>query len=784
MSNENDLISPIAIDLGAKNTGVYFAHYKKGKTLGEIEKAGRVYQLEKDYTLLMQRRTASRHQRRGFDRRQMVKRLFKLIWEKHFDLEWDADIQQTISFLLNRRGFNYLTEEYDADILREFPQVVFEVLPEVVKTELADFANENGSYNLASALTQWSKQDSQIATIFKEIDKEPSRINKRQVVIKRAKKLREYCATRIQGGVVVEADNAKIKLDKLSKWIVDEWIAKKLQVEGIENATYEENGTEKNVIEDKVVHLIQYLNRQAPETAQTILGSIPDYSTEEAEIKSSVWDFNSTELKNIEEKKEGNFFYSSDKSNDSKPNIKNHLHHLAFALHKIHNELESGGRHRSKYFDEINEALNNKSHTHGYLKRFCQRLHDDEFKLSDENSLDVEKLTNLIGHLSNLELKPLRKYFNDKEYSVKKGGDQWDEKRLAAIFSRWVLSEWRVNPEKDKDKAEGKQGDYKQLREDWIADKNNTPDSVVDFWLKTKPFLTIPPYQDNNNRRPPRCQSLVLNAEYLDKKYPDWEKWFEILNDLQSDYLGDFETELKELKSGKGKPYFSDDCQPKSKRGKGNSQCRSQQDLQARVLQFIFDRVKASDPLHLNEIFSHTKKIRQLNAKEEKGTDEYNNIVKKLETAINESKLPKDLKTQPDDNNDAVFADKTFPHLVCDYYKQRQRARDGRIYIHPQYRYVKDRDSYENTGRFDDKDCLLTYCNHKPRQKKYQLLFDVAGALHVSPKKLQEVLDEKPGDTLIEKLDHWLNSFDALKANCVRAAKEQKVCGSRCFVMG
>ena len=48
-------ISPISVDLGAKNTGVYFAHYKAGSALNEIQnKKGIVYQLEKDnYTLLM-----------------------------------------------------------------------------------------------------------------------------------------------------------------------------------------------------------------------------------------------------------------------------------------------------------------------------------------------------------------------------------------------------------------------------------------------------------------------------------------------------------------------------------------------------------------------------------------------------------------------------------------------------------------------------------------------------------------------------------------------------------
>ena len=129
-------ISPISIDLGAKNTGVYFAHYPEKSVLDKIKKSGKVYQLEKDsYTLLMANRTAKRHQRRGYDRRQMVKRLFKLIWEKHFKLLWDKDVQQTISFLLNRRGFTFLTEEYDPEILSQFPRKAYDLLPKELQEE-------------------------------------------------------------------------------------------------------------------------------------------------------------------------------------------------------------------------------------------------------------------------------------------------------------------------------------------------------------------------------------------------------------------------------------------------------------------------------------------------------------------------------------------------------------------------------------------------------------------------------------------------------------------------
>ena len=52
-------ILPIAIDLGAKNTGVFSAYYDKDTKLENLKhKQGNVYDLSKDaYTLLMTSRT-------------------------------------------------------------------------------------------------------------------------------------------------------------------------------------------------------------------------------------------------------------------------------------------------------------------------------------------------------------------------------------------------------------------------------------------------------------------------------------------------------------------------------------------------------------------------------------------------------------------------------------------------------------------------------------------------------------------------------------------------------
>ena len=140
--------------------------------------------------------------------------------------------------------------------------------------------------------------------------------------------------------------------------------------------------------------------------------------------------------------------------------------------------------------------------------------------------------------------------------------------------------------------------------------------------------------------------------------------------------------------------------------------------------------------------------------------------------------MPGELKTPRNYEND-LFEKSSFLHLVCKYYKQRQRARDGRIYIHPQYRFIKGR-GYENTGRFYHKNHLLSYCNHKPRQKRYQTLWDLAGLLQVSPdvlkyEALKQTTDGQVDNPMDEKLVNWLlNCTKGLKANCEGAAKEQK----------
>ena len=747
MSNITEkYISPIAIDLGAKNTGVYFAHYRAEGALDEIKnKKGKVYQLEKDkYTLLMENRTATRHQKRGFDRRQMVKRLFKLIWTKHFELDWNKDIQQAISFLLNRRGFTFLTEEYDSEVLKEFPSEILNHndFPTELKKKLSTNDLSSEPVNLHEKIQELSKNSKDLEKVKELFDKEIKKITRPLCVIGRIEKLKKYCEKRKKdiGQKIEEGKKEKGKLSELSHWILKEW-----KDRGIK-------GLEINNRKQKSVDIVSYLNDLPLEKIKEILTSIPDTAQEKKKLKNSIWKIQKVENFKLESAD----FSKPKEENKLEQWRQTHLQHLGFALDKTYNEIKSGGRHRSKYFEEIEKVLNDNytEKSPKYLKNFC-----DNLKAGEYPPLDIKTLKNLIGHLSNFELNLLRSYFNCKSHIE---GDKWNETRLDDKLKHWVKNIWRVNPEKDKEKADEGKYSYKCLKNKLEKNKN-----IINFFLKEDPNWTIPPYQNKDNRHPPKCQSLILNTNYLDQHYKDWESWLDKLKEglkkEGSDYLGDYEKELNSLTSARGKGYFNQKIESNLKKDSGK---RTKKHLKARLLQFIFDRVKKEDPFKLNHIFSHTKKLRQIrqNIKDNESVEAEK---EKLEKSISNSKLPTSLKSEPDFNSEDIFKQKTFLHLVCKYYKLRQKAKDSRLFIHPMYNYVKGQ-GYKNTGRFYDKKQLLIYCNHKPRRKEHQTFDDLAPILKVSSKKLREKAENS--DDLIKKL----KDIKGLKTNCDALAKQQK----------
>ena len=84
----NKIISPIAIDMGAKNTGVYLQHFEQGEdptTSGNS--AGRTIVIDGDSITWSQvNRTQKRHQVRGNKRRKLAKRLLLVILGKSYGI--------------------------------------------------------------------------------------------------------------------------------------------------------------------------------------------------------------------------------------------------------------------------------------------------------------------------------------------------------------------------------------------------------------------------------------------------------------------------------------------------------------------------------------------------------------------------------------------------------------------------------------------------------------------------------------------------------------------------
>ena len=759
MSEKKHFISPISIDLGAKNTGVYFAHYKAGSSLDDFEKLkedqekgikGVVYLLEKDdYTLLMQNRTIKRHQKRGFDRRQMVKRLFKLIWTQHFDQEWDKDTQQAISFLFNRRGFTFLTEEYDPEALEEFPVEILnhDQFPKKLRN-LLNISNPSGeTVNLHEEIEELSKNEKKLKDINQLFKEETKKITRPLYVIDRAKKLKEYCQKRDKNQIIKENLKDQVKLSELPKWVLKEW----------ENRGIKKFELNKESL--KNVDIVSHLNKLSSEEINKILKTIREVG-EEKKLKSSIWNIkleNFNLEKSIEQLQKSPEEIQEESNKTTKTKwIQTHLQHLGFALERTYNELKSGGRHRKEYFKEIKNVLEadySNEDSPKYLKNFCNNL-------KKHKSLNNESLKNLIGHLSNFELKLLRSYFNDKVHQKE---DQWNEEELRAKFKHWVNNIWRVNPKKNKKKAKGEEYSYEDLKNK-LKDNMN----IIDFFLNTDPNLTTPPYQDNNNRHPPKCQSLILSPIFLDNKYKDWEDWLKDLEQLTTEHLEDYKEQLKSLKSSKNKSYFSQNIKNNLKQDSGK---RTEKHLKTRTLQFIFDRVKKEDPLKLNEIYSYTKKLKQ-NIRDNKLQTEIEENKKKLQKAIEKSKLPEKLKTKPDFNKESIFEEGSFLHLIYKYYKLRQRAKDGRLFIHPEYKYIKKR-GYKNTGRFKKEKHLLVYCNHKPRRKEYQTFEDLSAILQISSKALRKKIGVSDEDS-DEKLIKILKEIRGLTLNCTKIAQQQK----------
>jgi len=162
-------------------------------------------------------------------------------------------------------------------------------------------------------------------------------------------------------------------------------------------------------------------------------------------------------------------------------------------------QKNQGNLPREKYFEELNQEV---------------KQNQNILEFFQSHNLQIQDMQNLIGNLSNYQLKELRRYFNDKEMAK---GDIWipTKKRvgLKEITHRFIQS-WHFKKE-DKDKKQKEEARNQLLKN--LKEKN-----IIEFLTTTEPSKTIPPYDDMNNRGAVKCQTLRLNEDYLNIHLPNW----------------------------------------------------------------------------------------------------------------------------------------------------------------------------------------------------------------------------------------------------------------------
>ena len=160
-------------------------------------------------------------------------------------------------------------------------------------------------------------------------------------------------------------------------------------------------------------------------------------------------------------------------------------------------------------------------HRADYLKTIDAEIKSDSrFQILFEKIAQSE-LHRLIGNISNFQLRTLRWYFNDISM---KSADKWIPVKLHKVISRWIEG-WHCDGVEKINRA-------KLLS----ALRNDT--NILHLLSSIDPVTTIPPYEDQNNRRPPKDQTLWLCPLALDKAYGDkWLIWASNLERHNAQYI-------------------------------------------------------------------------------------------------------------------------------------------------------------------------------------------------------------------------------------------------------
>lgn len=239
------------------------------------------------------------------------------------------------------------------------------------------------------------------------------------------------------------------------------------------------------------------------------------------------------------------------------------------SIASIITEIDSGAKHRRDYLRNIRDEISKDS-----------RLQNIK------NQLGEEPLYRIIGHISNFQLRTLRWYFNNEAH---KASDYYDATELHNTITRW-LEGWHPSDQE------------REARKQLLAafESNQNP---LDVLIKQPPELTIPPYEDQNNRRPPKDQTLWLSPRMLVQRYGErWNLWAHALRSRQPEWAEQIDNIIKLYDRN-------------HRRKKTTEAFYTPQNLKdSYFLQRILDRSKALDPYALRRLslaYSKTQPLPQ-----------------------------------------------------------------------------------------------------------------------------------------------------------------------------
>lgn len=196
-----------------------------------------------------------------------------------------------------------------------------------------------------------------------------------------------------------------------------------------------------------------------------------------------------------------------------------------------------------------------------------------------------KKLLNLVGNVSNLQERAGRWYFDGKE----KAGLYFNPTSLKSSLIRAFKF---FHPESDRREAFGRL--IRTLR---------ASDDIVETLCEIDPVETIPPYEDQNNRRPPLDMTLLLNPAALTRVYGDkWQIWVHNLlrkepfmeDDLDVILVSNDRASARPVQNADGTWDVRDEYKAKKKHD-------------SYVLQRFLDRSKTADAYSLRLISKTTK---------------------------------------------------------------------------------------------------------------------------------------------------------------------------------